>query len=275
MKQTFIERADGEMTQVDFWKLYQDTFLAYKEEVPLLGASEVIKAVSSVFPNAQAMVIPGPPQRFIMRGVDRRREERHFCLWERNQCPVVPFGTRADLVEHVRHHVIERVEDELPCLWASCPHPPMPRAALWPHVITHLQASLPPDTMYLQTNPVTMLPQETPVNTVSITRAKNDPSPVSLTALLCIRLLFHLSFSSAGAAPKIDADHFGFPGVIEEDEEGDLAAVTVVGEEEGERRGRQAFIGVRRLMERVQINDIALMGWITEMVEVGMYTNPT
>jgi chromatin structure-remodeling complex subunit RSC9 len=41
-------------------------------------------------------------------------------------------------------------------------------------------------------------------------------------------------------------------------------------EKEGERRGRKAFIGVRRLMENVQIRDDTLMSWITEMVDAGI-----
>lgn len=36
-------------------------------------------------------------------------------------------------------------------------------------------------------------------------------------------------------------------------------------EVEGERRGRRAFVGVRRMMEDVRIKDEALMSWIVEM----------
>jgi chromatin structure-remodeling complex subunit RSC9 len=41
-------------------------------------------------------------------------------------------------------------------------------------------------------------------------------------------------------------------------------------ESEGERRGRKAFAVVRRLLEGVRIADDTLMGWIMEMVSVGM-----
>jgi chromatin structure-remodeling complex subunit RSC9 len=38
-------------------------------------------------------------------------------------------------------------------------------------------------------------------------------------------------------------------------------------EQEGQRRGRSAFNGVRKLLEGVQIRDETLMGWITEMIQ--------
>ena len=41
-------------------------------------------------------------------------------------------------------------------------------------------------------------------------------------------------------------------------------------EKEGERRGRKAFVGVRQLMEEVQIKDETLMSWIAEMVDAGI-----
>jgi chromatin structure-remodeling complex subunit RSC9 len=89
-----------------------------------------------------------------------------------------------------------------------------------------------------------------------------------------MRILFRTSFASSDVAPRVDADHFGFPGVVEDDpddSEGlDLADGGVQGDErEGERRGRKAFVGVRRLLEGVRIRDEALMGWVTEMVDAG------
>ena len=40
--------------------------------------------------------------------------------------------------------------------------------------------------------------------------------------------------------------------------------------DEGEKRGRKAFIGVRWLMEQVRIKDQALMSWIREMIDAGL-----
>jgi len=76
-----------------------------------------------------------------------------------------------------------------------------------------------------------------------------DPPSSSLTALLCIRILFRTAFTSVEAAPRVDADHFGFPGVVEEDEGMDALEDNGFSapEQEGQRRGRGAFNGVRRL----------------------------
>jgi chromatin structure-remodeling complex subunit RSC9 len=38
-------------------------------------------------------------------------------------------------------------------------------------------------------------------------------------------------------------------------------------EQEGQRRGRRAFNGVRKLLEGVQIRDETLMSWIAEMIQ--------
>ena len=43
---------------------------------------------------------------------------------------------------------------------------------------------------------------------------------MALTALLCVRVLFRTAFASAEAAPRADDDHFGFPGVIDEPDNG-------------------------------------------------------
>jgi chromatin structure-remodeling complex subunit RSC9 len=273
----FVARPDGEMSQVEFWTLYKDTFAGYSDQSLMLAAPELIKGISNVFPTAHAVCLEGPVPRWIMRGVARRVEDRALCQWERGRCAAAPPERRAELVEHVRQHIVERVEDALPCLWGACTHPPLPKAALWPHVVTHLQGALPPSVAALPAETVLVsahaaAPAAPAAPAVAVTLAKNEPPQLSLTALLCVRLLFHLSFSAAGAAPRVDAEHFGFPGVVEEDEAGDVAAVSILGEEEGERRGRHAFVGVRHLMERVRIKDDALMGWMTEMVEVSTYT---
>jgi chromatin structure-remodeling complex subunit RSC9 len=96
-----------------------------------------------------------------------------------------------------------------------------------------------------------------------------DPPSSSLTALLCIRILFRTAFTAIEAAPRVDADHFGFPGVIEEDEGMDILEDSGLSdaEQEGQRRGRKAFNGVWKLLEGVQIRDDTLMGWVAEMIQ--------
>jgi len=101
---------------------------------------------------------------------------------------------------------------------------------------------------------------------ISYTQPVIDPPSAALTALLILRILFRSSFvATTDTAPRADGDHFGFPGVIEDDE-GDDVEVDIGGELEGERRGRRAFVGVRRMMEDVRMKDETLMSWIVEMV---------
>lgn len=281
MRQVLVVKATGEMTQVDFWNLYKDAFLPYSDQYPLLPAADIIKGVAQVFPNTHAMVLPGPPPKFVVRGVDRRREERLVCRWDRAQCTAPPFDTHAELVAHVRSHVDARGEDDNTlCLWGGCAQPAQTTRALWAHVATHVQSALPPDTGALggarivhRAGAPPAVGNPLPRTTVAYPRAVGDPPSASLTALLCIRILFHASFVSAEAAPRADANHFGFPGIVDEDdaEDGGQGAVAEVDESEGEKRGRKAFVGVRQLMERVTIKDEALMGWINEMIDAGIY----
>jgi chromatin structure-remodeling complex subunit RSC9 len=45
-------------------------------------------------------------------------------------------------------------------------------------------------------------------------------------------------------------------------------------EREGERRGRKAFVGIRKYLEGVRIRDEALMGWVTEMIDEEVIESP-
>ncbi|KAH9178772.1 hypothetical protein EDB89DRAFT_1928444 [Lactarius sanguifluus] len=253
----------------------------------LFKTSSTYLTSTVVFPQAQAMVLPGPPQKFVVRGVDRRKDdrsnERFKCLWDRSGCDSSPCGSASELYEHVLGHISSVEEDGQSCLWATCSREPLSKSHLRAHVLTHLPSAQPlpkhptqSDTITLPSpqhshpvpNPTTrpLPPQKT---TLSMKKPIADPPSSSLTALLCIRILFRTSFTSIEAAPRADADHFGFPGVIEEDEvmnvmeDGDLSD----SEQEGQRRGRRAFVGVRKLLEGVQIRDEALMNWITEMIQ--------
>lgn len=289
----FVPKADGELTQVDFWNLYKDAFTPFSDQQQLLVASDVIKNVTNVFPQAQAMVLTGPVQRFVVRGVDRRKEsaanERYRCQWDRSQCNSPPFGSPADLYDHILQH-LETIDPatELPCMWSTCPQQPLPRRTLISHVVTHLPhaqplqkhpsqsdtITLPSENYPYPTDKPTTRPPPPPRSTIITFEAPiSDPPTTSLTALLILRILFRTSFASADAAPRVDADHFGFPGVVEDTDDptegADPTDTLASGDErEGERRGRKAFIGIRKILEEVKIRDDALMGWITEMIDV-------
>ncbi|KIM44423.1 hypothetical protein M413DRAFT_24923 [Hebeloma cylindrosporum] len=89
MRTMFISKTDGELTQVNLWKLYKDAFSPSKDQYPLLVASDVIKNVTSVFPQAQATVLQGVIQRFVVQGIGRRKasaaNKRHRCLCDQSQ----------------------------------------------------------------------------------------------------------------------------------------------------------------------------------------------
>jgi len=263
--------------------------MPFQEQYRILVASDVIKNVNVVFPQAQAMVLPGPPQKFVVRGVDRCKDkvanERFKCLWDRSQCPTDGFDSPADLYDHVLQHLFEYTD--VPCIWSTCSRRPQGKSALRAHILTHFSTSQPPskhpsqsDTItlssaaqpYPMNDPTTRPPPPPQNTTVTFQRPAVDPPSSSLTALLCIRILFRASFASSEVAPRVDADHFGFPGVVEDQEDQDQVEVEPKdGEQEGERRGRKAFVGVRRILEGVRIRDETLMGWITEMVDAGTF----
>ncbi|KAF7339323.1 Ribosomal RNA-processing protein 1 [Mycena sanguinolenta] len=274
MKLMFVSKPDGELTQVDFWNLYKDTFSPYSSEHPLLVASDVIKNVSVVFPSAQAMVLQGNVQKFIVRG---------------SQCAAPAFTDPNHLFDHILDHLTATNEPECPCLWSTCTQTALPKSILRRHILTHISSPQPPlkdpsqsDTITLS-SPQASYPIDDPTNRppppprstiISFQQPVLDPPSTSLTALLCIRILFRASFTSSEEAPRADADHFGFPGFVEGPDEPEVESrdeMSIDKEREGGLRGRKAFVGVRRSMEGVRIKDEILMGWITEMVDAAIF----
>ncbi|KAJ7053962.1 hypothetical protein C8F01DRAFT_1165496 [Mycena amicta] len=284
IKLMFVEKKYSELTQVEFWTHYKNAFGPYEREYPLLVASDVIKNVSIIFPSAQPMVENG---KFIVRGVDRRKVSANAakfpCLWDRAGCAETAFSSLGDLFDHILVHLAQLQSAESPCLWGACSHPALPKAALRQHLLTHLPSPHVPQTptsqndyitisspeeSYPMKNPTTRVPA--PLRTTLTVRTPTPtPSSNSLTALLCIRILFSGAFSSLEAAPRADAEHFGFPGFSDSPDEPELDDhMSADKAREGEMRGRKAFFAVRRLMEEVHLGDEVLMGWINEMVDI-------
>lgn len=287
MKVMFQPNPDGELTQVDLWTLYRDVFADSAELYPVLVAADVIKNVTVVFPDTQPMVIPGTTPKFVIRGVERKQEstevDKFRCLWDRQGCVVSSFGGPAELYDHILQHIVEHQGHDSPCLWSDCLHVPATQAGLRSHVLTHLPPSQQKPLHPSQDDSISLsfgqpaLPMKQPTTRLppaprdAILRYKvavSDPPTASLTALLCIRILFRISFIATGGddGPKIDADHFGFPGLVA-DAADDNDADAEDAEQEGERRGRKAFVGVRKMMAGVQIRDEVLMNWIWEMLD--------
>ena len=287
----FVARVDGEMTQVDFWNLYKDTFNPFADRYVPLAASDVIKNVTNVFPTAQAMVLQGSTPRFIVRGVDRRKDvitaDPFRCFWHRGSCDAQPFASSSELHEHVLGHLSELENPEDPCQWSTCPQASLPNARLKNHVLTHIAGPIPAekhpsqsDTITLPTEPYphpsatpTQRPPPPPRKTlITYDRPVADPSSTGLTALLILRLLFRTSITTSETAVRHDEDHFGFPGIVEDplDPSEIVDANQKLKDREGERRGRRAFNNIRRLLEDIQLKDATLMSWITEMLDAGI-----
>jgi len=289
MRALFSASDAEEVTQVEFWNLYRDTFI-HRQDIPQsLTAAEVIKNITHIFPTAQAMVLPAQPPRFVIKGITRRmievKEERFKCHWEREVCPTV-CNSPEELWTHVLEHINSSPE-VLSCEWGPCQFSLAEHSALSRHVSTHIPPAQPPVRHPSQlekvtlpitpwphpsANPTSRPPPPPPNPQVVYPYPSTDPPSTSLTALLIIRVLFRASFAATEAAPRADEDHFGFPGIVEEDSDDENQDK----EEDlrGQRRGRKAFTGVRRLLEYVRVRDVALMGWIGEILDVSMEEKP-
>ena len=299
MKAMFVLNPEGELTQVEFFQLYSVTFTPFGEASPLLAPADVIKNVNVVYPSAQALLLPGPPQKFVVRGVARKQvklpnQDRYKCQWDRGQCSNPPNAQNpGDLYDHILSvHLVHG--DSVPgphhCLWATCTQGPMSLKHLRSHVLTHVPLTQPFPRHSSQSDVVTLPdpghqhPVDDPTKRsiippreffVPSSRVTKDPPPMALTALLCVRVLFRTAFASAEAAPRADDDHFGFPGIIDEQDDGQTQqqqardAQTEDSEREGELKGRRAFAAVREMLGEVKIRDETLMGWVVEMVTAG------
>lgn len=291
MRSLFVASDTEEMTQVDFWGLYRDTFGQRQDTPQLLTAADVIKNVSHVFPTAQAMVLPGPQARFVIRGIMRRMvditEERCKCKWQRSSCQSPNFQSPSELWTHVLEHMNVSQDQDVVCEWANCQFSASSIKMMQIHVSTHIPTPKPasrhPSQLENVTLPTTPYPHPSPNPTarppppppnpqVTYLSPSTDPPSTSLTALLIVRVLFRASFAATDAAPRADEDHFGFPGVLEEDADDEMRD----GEDDakGQQRGRKAFIGIRKLLEDVRVRDDALMAWIGEILDVSMEGRP-
>lgn len=288
MRSLFVASDAEEVTQVEFWSLYRDTFSPRADVPPLLSAAEAIKNVSQVFPTAQAMVLPGQPQRFVIKGIARKMtdvtEETFRCRWNRSTCATPNFALPATLWAHVLEHLdASEMTTGLACQWSVCQYMASSRSVLQQHCLTHIPSSdapkRHPSQMENITLPLTPYPHPSanptqrpvpppPDPQVVFPQPSADPPSTSLTALLIIRVLFRASFVSTDVAPRADADHFGFPGIVEEDTEDE--SKDMIEDEWCRERGRKAFTGIRKLIQEVRVRDPALMAWIGEIIDVSL-----
>ncbi|KZV99034.1 hypothetical protein EXIGLDRAFT_668964 [Exidia glandulosa HHB12029] len=282
-----------EMTQVEFWTLYQATFLPFAATHPLLTAADVIKNATVVFPQAQPIAYPTEPPKFVIRGISRKpapapTRDQFQCLWNQSTCPEPAFDGPSSLYAHVRDHIALLPTDATRCPWSTC-GAALSAGRLPAHIMTHLPSSSPAPTvpgqremtvplLKTQSGAVRKRLPPAPKMTFAYQRPKANAEPpsTSLTALLILRVLFRTAFVSDDAVTRADEDHFGFPGLIEDDDPAAVAEVddTPAGAERvkrdlvGERRGRAAFVGVRAMLASVQFADPILQDWVTEMADL-------
>lgn len=70
----FVHIPDAECPQEDVWNLYRETFATFAPRYPHLAAADVINLIPEVFPQTRNLVIEDPHKRYIVRGLDRRKE---------------------------------------------------------------------------------------------------------------------------------------------------------------------------------------------------------
>ena len=154
LRSVFEEKAESEITQIALWQAYQSLFTEHATaQEPLLPAADFIKNVSTIFTHANAQIVQGPPQKFVIRGIrprhgptDTKGRVYTRCLWNRNSSELSdkpePCGHFAQkpkqLFEHIaKEHIGIATTSEgtwdleaasnVPaasqdCLWAGCKH---------------------------------------------------------------------------------------------------------------------------------------------------------
>ena len=284
MRVMFEHSPGSEQTQVTFWNLYKDTFAPYTD-YPMLQAADIIRNVTIQFTEANASVVHGANQRFVIQNIKRRPKamppHRFKCNWLLDTCTAAPFDSSGTLYAHVLQH-LDSDKDPQKCLWGACSFPESSPSVLKQHILTHLppntpspkHASQPPaitlpadaDATYPPDTPSARPPPPPPSTTLTNTiAASGQTPPTSLLGLYALRLLFWAAFPSTEAAPVPDENRFGFPSLPlsqhEQKEEHGQSEIR-----EAERRGRQAFRNARNMLLEVHVPDEGIMGWVAEMV---------
>ena len=148
LRATFEEDPESNVTQIALWQAYQLRFTEHvTAQTGLLPAAEFIKNVSTIFAGANAQVVTGTHQKFIIKGirprhapVDSKGHAYNRCQWRTpggGQCTEFAlkakhmfehiahahFGARRkvdgtwDLVSASNHY--KRPDD---CYWSNCRH---------------------------------------------------------------------------------------------------------------------------------------------------------
>lgn len=148
LRAVFEEHADSHITQIQLWQAYQLRFNDHtNQQIGLLPAAEFIKNVSQIFAGANAQVVTGATQKFIIKGIrprhapmDSKGRIYSHCLWKApGQEPCGDFHLKPKhMFDHIvfSHLGVERKPDglwdfdsnsrnaQLPpdCFWSNCRH---------------------------------------------------------------------------------------------------------------------------------------------------------
>ena len=148
LRAVFEEDPESHITQIALWQAYQYRFTDHTNaQVPLLQAAEFIKNVSTIFAGANAQVVNGPAQKFIIKGIrprhapmDPKGRVYNRCLWKAprsDQCTEF-FLKPKSMFDHIvgSHLGVDRngdgtwnfksssraIQPPSDCLWADCRH---------------------------------------------------------------------------------------------------------------------------------------------------------
>jgi chromatin structure-remodeling complex subunit RSC9 len=233
----FEEDADESITQIALWQAYQACFTPTAIETghPLLPAADFIKNVSTTFAEkAAAQVQAGPVQKFIIKGIRRRRvpidfkgEEYSKCLWRSPNgvdiCGLF-FMSPVEMYRHIlKTHLLatelengqfQNTERQCTCLWERCHRfkssPATNLAQIAAHIKVHLpprpssskestENSGPPPAKKLKPSYIVSPPKHTFKYQITAVDDRNDAAGIPLSAVLVLRNL-------ARNLPKTDAE---------------------------------------------------------------------
>lgn len=171
LKAVFEEDNESDVTQIALWQAYQGQFGQFSPQKPLLQAADFIKNVSVVFKTANAQIVAGANNKFIIKGIRPRRVPVSSAGRAYLRCLWTPSGEVAcgqfflapeNLYNHIAstHLGVPRKEDgkwdldnaqppqkPLDCYWGGCRiyqrHPDRECSVLriGVHIKTHLPDS--------------------------------------------------------------------------------------------------------------------------------------
>ena len=207
LRAVFEEHPESHITQIQLWQAYQLRFNENTNaQVGLLPAAEFIKNVSQIFAGANAQVVTGATQKFIIKGIrprhapmDSKGRVYSRCLWKvSGQEPCEDFHLKPKhMFDHIvySHLGVDRKPDGLWDFESSKRTMPLPPDCVWSNCRHFTRSeSLAPSAYELGMHVKTHLPDQS--NKASL-RHKNNRTPANQQSLPSNEMNGH--FNSHGA----------------------------------------------------------------------------